>query len=158
MSSERAVVICVGNPYRRDDGFGPAVAAELADRALPDVRIECCPAESTAVLDAWADASIAVIVDATAGDSPGRVRRCAIGDLAELAPVSSHDLNLTQTYALGWELGRAPESVVVVGVDVSDTGHGVGLTPGVAAAVPDAVRVVLDVLGQAGEEPAHQSS
>lgn len=157
MNAGGSVLIGVGNAYRRDDGVGPLVAAAVAARDVPDLRIEYCTAEPTAVLDAWDGAARAVIVDAVTGDSPGRVHRLAITDLAELATVSSHDLNLAQAYALASELGRAPGSVVVVGIEVGDTRHGVGLSPQVEAAVPEAVRAVLDVLGQACEKGAHQS-
>ena len=34
-----AVLIGVGNEYRRDDGIGPALVAALEDRWLPGVRL-----------------------------------------------------------------------------------------------------------------------
>lgn len=40
-------------------------------------------------------------------------------------------------------LGRAPERLVVLTVETADLGHGVGLTPQVSAAVPDAVATAL---------------
>ncbi|HEY5151559.1 MAG TPA: hydrogenase maturation protease [Mycobacterium sp.] len=147
-----AVVIGIGNDHRRDDGVGPVVAAAVAAQR-PGVQVLCCAAEPTAILDAWEGATRAVIVDAAApGDDavPGRVRRCTLGDLAETRAVSSHDLNLAQTYRLGRVLGRAPAEVVVITVDAADGGHGVGLTPDVMAAVPQAVSAVLAVLDDLG--------
>ncbi len=141
------VVIGVGNTFRRDDGIGPAVAAEIARRGLPGIRVLSCPAEPTAILDAWQGAPQAVLIDAAVGGSPGRVRRCAVEELAEPTAVSSHDLSLRQTFELGRALGRVPGSVTLVSVDVADTGHGQGLTPAVRDALPEAVRAVLDVLG-----------
>ncbi|MGI9126012.1 MAG: hydrogenase maturation protease [Mycobacterium sp.] len=143
--SRQAVVIGIGNEFRRDDGIGPAVAAQLS--GLPGVRVLACAAEPAAILDAWTGAALAVLVDAAAGGVPGRIRRCGIGDLVDPAPLSSHELNVRQTYELGRALGRVPESVVVVAVDVADTGQGPGLSPAVAAALPLAVGVVRDVLG-----------
>lgn len=153
-----SVVIGIGNTFRRDDGVGPAVAAEVARRGLPGTRVLDCVAEPTAILEAWEDAGRAVLIDAAAGGHPGRVRQCRLGDLDEPAALSSHDLSLRQTYELGRALGRSPDSVVVVSVDVADTGHGVGLTAPVRAALPEAVRVVLDILGTQGQEPADQQS
>ena len=147
-------MIGVGNPYRGDDGVGPAVA-ELVGRLFPGVRVLACPAEPTAILDAWAGAQLAVVVDAAVGDTPGRVRRCELGDLADPVGLSSHDLDLRQTFELGRALGRAPDSLVIVTVGALDTGHGTGLTDPVAAALPEAVRVVAAVLEQA-QETAHQ--
>lgn len=150
-----AVVIGLGNVFRRDDGIGPAVAAAVDAIGMPGVRV-VCPAETTAILDAWAGARLAVVVDAVIGGTPGRVRRCALDDLVEDAPVSSHELGLRQTYELGRALGRSPESLVVVTVDADDTDHGEGLSPAVAAALPEAVDVVLRILVEQGEETANQ--
>ena len=144
------VVIGVGNDHRRDDGVGPAVAAAVAARR-PGLRVICCAAEPTAILDAWEGATRAVIVDAAAPGTdgvPGRVRRSTLGDLAETRAVSSHDLSLAQTYRLGRVLDRAPTEVVVITVDAADAGHGVGLSPAVAQAVPKATAMVLDELSR----------
>ena len=151
-----AVVIGVGNRYRRDDGVGPAAVAAVRALRLPGVRVLGCGAETTAILDAWEGARLAVVVDAAAGGSPGRVRQSALADLVEQPPVSSHELSLTQAYELARVLDRAPARVVVVTVDVADTGHGLGLSPAVAAALPEVVRVVGRVLGEPIEEPRHQ--
>lgn len=151
-----AVVIGIGNEFRRDDGIGPAVAAELTARNLPGVRVVACAAEPAALLEAWAGAGRAVLVDAAVGDQPGRVRTCGLDALAEPSPVSSHDLSVRQAYELGRALGRAPESVAVVTVDVADTGHGQGLSPAVQAALPEAARAVLRVVFALGEERTHQ--
>lgn len=149
-----AVVIALGNTFRRDDGVGPAVAAEVERLGLPGVRVVCA-AETTAILDAWEGAEVAVVVDAAAGGEPGAVRRCRVDEVAQETPVSSHGLSLAQTFELGTTLGRAPASLVVVAVGVCDTGHGVGLSPAVGAALPEAVRVVRSVVEQA-QEPRHQ--
>ena len=154
------VVIGVGNEHRHDDGVGPAVADRVAALALAGVRVLSCP---TAILDAWSGAELAVVIDAVlvdggVGGPPGRVHVRTLQDLAERRSVSSHDLNLAQTYRLGLALGRAPASVTVVGIDVADTGHGVGLSPAVAAALPEAVRTVVDLLAQQAEIASHQQS
>ena len=155
-----AVVIGVGNEFRRDDGVGPAVAAALAARDLPGVRVLTCAAEPAAVLDAWTGSRLAVLVDAAVGDEPGRVRAAPLRELAGTPEqLSSHDLSLWQTYRLGRELGRAPDTVLVVTVGAADTGHGAGLSPAVAAAVPAALAAVLSLLpGDSAEreQSAHQ--
>lgn len=154
-SSADCVVIGIGNEFRRDDGIGPAVAAELAARGVPAL---ICAAEPSAILDAWAGTGLAVLVDAADGAEPGRIRRCAIADLNESAPVSSHDLGLRQTYELGRALGRFPAALVVVTIDITDTGHGEGLSPAVAAALPAAADVVEAILGEHVGKPTDQQS
>ncbi|HJT95483.1 MAG TPA: hydrogenase maturation protease [Mycobacterium sp.] len=139
------LVVGVGNSYRRDDGVGLAVAEEIAKRALPDVRVVTAIGEPGAILDAWNGVSVAVVVDAALGEgaTPGRIRRWTPGDLDGPALVSSHALGLPQTYALGHVLGQLPDRLVVFTIEASDVDHGLGLTPAVAAAVPEVVDAIL---------------
>ena len=92
------------------------------------MRVLTCAVEPAAILDAWEGAELAVVIDAVRGPHavPGRIRRCAIDELADPGVLSSHDLNLAQTYELARVLDRAPRRVVVIGVDAADTGYGGG--------------------------------
>ncbi len=145
-----AIIIGIGNDFRRDDGVGLAVAQRIAERNLPGVRVLSGISESTAMLDAWSGASRAVVVDAVTGadSDPGRIRRWTGPDLETSAVVSSHALGLAQTCALGQALARMPNELVVFTVDVVDTNHGIGLTPAVAAAVPNLVDVIVAELSR----------
>ncbi|WP_059018612.1 hydrogenase maturation protease [Mycobacterium sp. M26] len=150
------VVIGLGNEQRRDDGVGPAVAAEVA-RRRPGVTVLTCAVEPAAIIDAWDGADLAVVIDAVAGPGtqPGRVRRCEVGDLVSPGVLTSHDLDLAATYELAAALDRAPATVVVVSLDVADVGYGAGLSPVVAEAVPHAAAMVcaeLDVLAADTEQ------
>ncbi len=64
------VVIGVGNEFRRDDGAGPAVVAGLRDLAPPGVRLVVTDGEPTRLIEAWAGAALAVVVDAVRVQSP----------------------------------------------------------------------------------------
>ena len=87
MSGQR-VVIGVGNPFRRDDGVGWAVAGALEPEVGPVVGPEVGPVEGTLLdgeparlLDVWAGADHAIVVDAVrSGATPG-----AVGVVAESA-------------------------------------------------------------------------
>jgi hydrogenase maturation protease len=89
------------------------------------------------------------VIDATTGKgaAPVRIRRWTPGDVAEPGIVSSHALALPQRYALGEALGQLPGSLVLA-VDIAESGNGVGLTPAVAAAVPEVIKAVLEELGR----------
>jgi hydrogenase maturation protease len=139
------VVIGVGNTYRRDDGVGPAVAAEIAECDLPGVRVVTVVDEPIALLDAWAGAALAVIIDAgvAAASTPGRVRRFATIQSTSSGVLSSHGWGIPEMLELGRALERTPQELVVFTVDAADTGHGPGLTPDVAGAVPKVVAAVL---------------
>jgi hydrogenase maturation protease len=138
-------IIGIGNDFRRDDGVGITVAGQIAELHLPDVRVLSGISESTAILDAWSGAQRVIVVDAVTGAdaTPGRIRRWTAADLQATKVVSSHALGLAQTCALGQALSQMPDELVVFTVDVVDTNHGLGLTPAVAAAVPNLVELVL---------------
>ncbi|MDD4867106.1 MAG: hydrogenase maturation protease [Mycobacterium sp.] len=153
------VVVGLGNRYRRDDGVGPAAAAGLDDLALPHVRVVTGIAEPMGLLEAWTGAGLAVMLDAAvaAPSVPGRIRRCTLQDLEDPggtgAALSSHRVGIGRAHALARALGRAPDALVVFTVDVSDTGHGIGLTPPVAAAVPTVLEMVVAEINRVGRPP-----
>lgn len=153
-----AVVIGVGNTFRRDDGIGPAVAAAVEQRRPPGVRVLSCAGEMTQIMDGWEGAEVAVVIDAAIGGAAGEVRCCGLDDFVDATPFSSHELSLRNTFELADALDRAPHSVVVVTVGVTDTGHGEGLSPPVAAALDRAVDVVLQILIDHRQETADQQS
>ena len=142
---EAVAVIGIGNCFRRDDGVGPAVAAAVEARRIAGVRVLTDAADPVAVLDTWAGARLAVLIDAvvTAPPRPGRIHRCAMDQLGGLPAVSSHGMDVATLLALGEALQRMPADVVVLGVEAGETGNGPGLTPDVAAVVPLVVDTVV---------------
>lgn len=143
--NREAVVIGIGNEFRRDDGVGLAIAERVAKRNLSGVRVLTSIGEPGSMLEAWTGVPVAIVVDAAGGHgaTPGRIRRWRPGDPTESAVLSSHALGLPQTYALGEALGQIPEKLVVFTVDIADAGHGIALSPTVAAAIPEAVKAIL---------------
>lgn len=136
------VVVGLGNSYRGDDGVGVAAAGALSELTLPGVRVVTGIVEPMSLLEAWSGAVLAVVIDGAVGTPsvPGRVRRCTLGDVVAASEgLSSHSVDIGRTHALGEALGRAPDALVVITIEVADTGHGIGLTPQVAQAVPDVV-------------------
>jgi hydrogenase maturation protease len=138
----RIVVIGVGNPFRRDDGAGPAVTAllRLLD-ADSGSRVQVCEldGEPARLVEVWDGAALAVLVDATSsGAVPGAVRRFELG-VDELPPgsgaASTHAIGLTEAVDLGRALGRLPDRLVVFGIEGAAFGPGPGLTDAVAASV-----------------------
>jgi hydrogenase maturation protease len=64
MTGRQAVVIGIGNPYRRDDGIGPTVADAIGGLHLPGVRVVLSDGEPVSLLAAWENADLAIVVDA----------------------------------------------------------------------------------------------
>ena len=144
------IVIGVGNDFRRDDGVGLAVAQQIARRNLPGLRVVSGISEPAGLLEVWSGAARAVVIDGlvSSNSTPGRIRRWTGPDLETVAVLSSHALGLAQTCALGQALARMPDELVVFTVDIVDTNHGTGLTPAVAAAVPDLVDAIVAELSR----------
>ena len=160
--SRRAVVIGVGNPDRRDDGVGPAVVEELRNRAPADADLLSGVDDVTALLGALAATRLAVVVDAARcpAPRPGHVRRVSLtgpeDGLGTDAGSGTHGLGVLTGVRLARALGRAPDALVVLAVEVADVGQGRGLSPEVAAAVPavaDLVRAELT----AGHRPVGET-
>jgi hydrogenase maturation protease len=131
------IVIGVGNELRRDDGAGPAVVGELRSRSLEGATLAVSDGEPSRLLDLWAGADLAVLVDAVpSADEPGRVRELdAVGDVG--SGTSSHALGLGIATRLGEALGRMPAAMRVYLIEGADFGFGAGLSPRVVRAVTD---------------------
>lgn len=127
-----AVVIGVGNEFRRDDGVGPAVARALA---ASGVRTEISDGDPVRLMEAWEGAEFVVIVDAVRCTPalPGRWHRTTLPHTIPAA--SSHGFGVPEAVELAEALDRRPEHLVIYAVEVADVGFGTGLSPAVAAVV-----------------------
>lgn len=136
----RTVVIGLGNDYRGDDGAGLAVARRLRDMGVPAIENGGDPAE---LINAWAGADVAVVVDAAASaDPPGTVRRHAGFATPAAARSSTHALSLADAAELGGILGRLPARLIVYTITGQDFALGDALSPPVEAAVASVARTI----------------
>jgi hydrogenase maturation protease len=137
------IVIGVGNEYRRDDGVGPRVVAELTgDLAGAELRVT--DGEPGRLLDLWAGVALAVVVDAVHAPDhpPGTWFEVTAGETPESPAAGTHGAGLGTAVALGRALGRLPRRLVVLAVCGSEFGFGAGLSAPVEAAIaPVAARV-----------------
>ena len=149
----RIVVIGVGNAFRGDDAAGREVARRVRERVPGEIDVVVCELEPTRLIDAWDDAESAVVVDAvSSGAEPGTVHRFdASTDTLPSREFrsSTHAFSIADALELGRALGRAPQRVVVLGLEGASFGLGDPLTPAVEAAIP---RVVEQALAELGED------
>jgi hydrogenase maturation protease len=151
------VVIGVGNRYRRDDGAGPAVLDALAGGpTAPRARRVELDGEPARVVETWAGADLAIVVDALRSDesAAGTVRRIEVGPDAGVvgdsasATAGSHALGIGTAAALGRALGRMPARLVVFAVEGANFGHGEGLSQPVRRAVCEVTaRIAAEIAG-----------
>lgn len=152
-ASAGAVVIGIGNGFRRDDGVGPVVAELVRERSatrpLPaGTAVHTCDGDPGRLIGLWQNAALAVVVDACFPPSPrpGRVHRwCPLPDTVPrlAARHSTHGLGLAEAVRLAHVLGRGPRRLVVYAVEGADRSLGTGLTPAVA----DAARALAERVG-----------
>jgi hydrogenase maturation protease len=148
------VVAGLGHPDRGDDAVGSLVARRVAERAAgltPAITVveQADPAD---LLDLWAGAELAVLVDAVRSDRPaGQVLMLDVTTaplpVGAWSAGGSHALGLAAAIELARVLDRLPGRLVLVGVEVRDSGLGADVTTAVADAVEDAADAVLGLLG-----------
>jgi hydrogenase maturation protease len=132
------VIVGVGNDWRGDDAVG-LVAARRLRSALPDVRVLELDGDPASLLDAWAGAHEAIVIDAVrSGAPPGTIHRLDVASEplpAGLRAGSTHGLGLAEAVALGRTLDRLPARLELIGIEVGGLDTGTSLTPAVARAV-----------------------
>lgn len=151
-------VLAVGNPIMADDGIGPAVLGQLvSDRPTwrDDPRVEVVDGgiDGMSLLPVVEDAQRLVIIDAlvggpAAGATPGTVLRFDGDQVPRLlsAKLSPHQVGLLDVLSGARLGGREPEAITVVGIVPALVDLRVGLSPEVAEAVPEAARLVAEVV------------
>jgi hydrogenase maturation protease len=150
----RAVVIGLGNPYRRDDAAGLEVARIVEAAGIPGVRVVELEGEPAGLIDTWAGADVAYVVDAVrSGSPPGTVHTLQLDESGlpeHTQRDSSHAMGLSEAVELGRVMGRLPGSLIVTGIEGTAFDAGVGLTADVATAVERVAGQVVDELRKEG--------
>ena len=151
------LIACIGNIFLGDDGFGVAVAAALKQADLPtgvqviDYGIRGLDL-AYKLLESW---KAVILVDAISrGEQPGTLYLLRAADAEQTDPPPSasldpHAMDPMQVLALASSLGSVTATIYIVGcepVDFGDELEGrMELSPQLAAAVPDAVKMVLEL-------------
>ncbi|MFE3323603.1 hydrogenase maturation protease [Streptomyces sp. NPDC059176] len=157
----RTLVAGIGNIFLGDDGFGVETVRRLAGEPLPD-HVEVVDIGVRGVhlayqlLDGY---DTVVLVDATArGGAPGTLYVIDVGAVGGAGngepgagPIDGHRMSPDAVLALLGTLsagtgGTPPRRMLVVGCEPADVEEGIGLSPQVTAAVPEAVRLVADLV------------
>ncbi|TLS43694.1 hydrogenase maturation protease [Streptomyces montanus] len=157
----RTLVAGIGNIFLGDDGFGVEAARRLSQEDLPpDVEVADIGVRGVhlayQVLDGY---DSLVLIDATArGGEPGTLYLIDAGAsgsrrTVENVPLDGHRMTPDTVLALLDTLGaatgaRPPRRILVVGCEPADVEEGMGLSPPVTAAVPEAVRMVNELVRQ----------
>jgi hydrogenase maturation protease len=140
------LVLCLGNPLRRDDAVALHVADALERDLPPGVTVRRSARAGLYLLDEMEGFDRVVVVDAirTAGGLPGTVHSLPLEGLHSPGGPSPHAIGLPSAVAAARAAGApVPARIHVVAIEVAVLDEiGEGLDPAVAAAVPHAVEVV----------------
>ncbi|TQK42752.1 hydrogenase maturation protease [Streptomyces sp. SLBN-118] len=162
-NSGRTLVAGVGNIFLGDDGFGVETVRGLSVEQLPehaevvDIGVRGVHL-AYQLLDGY---DMLVLVDATTrGGAPGTVYLIEADRPGDIEPqgalLDGHRMSPDAVLALLGTLcagtgAHPPRRTLVVGCEPADVEEGIGLSPPVAAAVPEAVRLILGLL-RGGEQ------
>jgi hydrogenase maturation protease len=130
--NRRTLVIGVGNPYRRDDGVGLDVARSIRAEGIPGVEVVEQSGEGAALLEAWQNSSMVILIDAvSSGAPPGTIRRFELPD--DTMPLqffhySTHAFSVAEAIELARALDLLPSRLIVYGIEGSDFAPGEGLS------------------------------
>jgi hydrogenase maturation protease len=148
MRQKRIVVIGAGNPHRGDDAVGAVFLRRILDRLPSGVSAVESGGEPVAMMDAWAQADAAFVVDAAhCTDNTERVFRFEAHEApipAELFRLSTHQFGVAETIELARALDRLPPRLVVYGIRGEGFDLDEALSPGTDEACDVAVERVLD--------------
>jgi hydrogenase maturation protease len=169
--SGRLLIAGVGNIFLGDDGFGVEVAHRLASAELPDWAqvVDYGIRGMHLAYDLANGYTSAILIDATPrGGLPGTVYVIepdlssqgtpAAGDDAALAAnpmFNAHGMQPDVVFSMLGMLESDARHILVVGCEPASVDYGIGLSEPVAAAVDEAVKVVLGLVAgasQAGDE------
>ena len=136
-------IIGVGNAWRGDDGAGIAVVRALREQALPGVTVLEATGEGAALMAAWQDAEVVILVDAVrSGAEPGKIHLFDARDEhlpTDFFHYSTHAFSVAEAVELARVLDQLPPRIIVYGIEGKTYEAGAGLSPEVAQGVEQVV-------------------
>jgi hydrogenase maturation protease len=148
----KTLVLGLGNSILTDDAVAFAVVEELRGRIDgADVTVSQASVGGLGLLDLVVGYERVIILDAiqTGLAEPGHIHRLTPEEFrGSVRAASMHDVSLSTALELGRQLQQdVPQEIVIIAIEAADVEtFGEELTPAVAAAVPEAVEVVLQEL------------
>lgn len=150
------VVLGIGNILLRDEGVGVRVAEQMLSINLPrEVEVVDGGTAGADLLDVICNRRKVIIIDAVDADvPPGTILRTKPEEVNSdtSGRISLHELGIIETLAMAKMLNSSPEEVVLIGIKPDQIGCGLELSPEVAAAIPAAVRLVMQEISASARE------
>lgn len=151
-SKPKVLLLGLGNDILTDDAVGLEVVHRLRDQFAghPAIEVRETTEMGLALLDFITGYSAVLIVDSiqTGRAAPGTLHELDAGGLQQLTGRTPHFVGVSETLALGRQLGLAmPEQVKIFAIEVEDPFTlGTALSPALQAALPPIVARVGEAL------------
>ena len=145
----KTLVLGIGNPILQDDGVGIHVINELRPLLKNSkITVDIAYTGGINLLDMIRGFDKVILVDAIKNENckTGEVKCFTLAEAPAVHSNNPHDISLSEALHLAKQLGEQhlPKEIVVIGIAVKNTrDFGEHLTSEVAAAVPNAVTMVL---------------
>jgi hydrogenase maturation protease len=152
----KTIVLGLGNPILGDDGVGWQIAQEIQKRTdLPkDIEVDYLAVGGITIMERLIGYERAILIDSfvTSKAPIGSVSCFSLEELPNRAlghTCSAHDTTLQNALKIGRDLGaQLPGDISIVAVEARDVfDFSEQLSPAIAAAVPNAVQAVINILG-----------
>ncbi|OGO67867.1 MAG: hypothetical protein A2Z37_08180 [Chloroflexi bacterium RBG_19FT_COMBO_62_14] len=149
----KTLVLGLGNPLLCDDAVGLHTVRRLQPllSGAADVEVDEDYRGGLRLMERLIGFDRAIIVDAIcSGAAPGTVHRLSPDGIPTQHSASAHDANLRTALEFGRQAGAqlpADDRILLIGIEASDVlSFRESLTPEVQAAIPGAVRMILEEL------------
>ena len=152
----KTLIVGLGNPILGDDGVGWAIASAVSEHlsaTAPSIEIDCLSLGGLSLMERMLGYDRVVLIDSMeTGQSPvGSVQTFPLASLPDPMAghsASSHDTSLITALKTAQSIGaHIPKYVDIVAVEAQNVyDFSEELSPPVAAAVPEAVQAVVDLI------------
>ena len=170
----RTLILGVGNPLRGDDGIGQVAAQLLLERGvdcagenvissgcekslsaeprflapleMTDVSIRVVHQLTPELAATFSEYDRVIVIDANAENKAGQITVEQVEPVTSLPHTLTHQLTPAQLLALARALYQSNPSVYLVTVGGECFAYGEELSPQVAAAVPQLIKIASDLL------------
>jgi hydrogenase maturation protease len=153
----KTFIIGLGNPILGDDGVGWRVAENIAKLTAnqPDVEIDCVSLGGLSLMERLTGSERTILIDAIfTGKKPvGSISQLTLNDLPDLTAghsASVHDTSLRNALKVGRSMSiplPKDENVIIIAIEAKNVyDFTEELSPAVAAAVPQAAKIILGLL------------
>jgi hydrogenase maturation protease len=148
----KTIVIGLGNPILGDDGVGWQIAQQLQQRSdFPSgIEVDYLSLGGLSLMERLIGYERAILI--TDNNPIGTLACFSLDQLPNRTighTYSAHDTTLQNALRIGQDLGaQLPKEIVVVAVEAQKVyDFSEQLSPEVAAAIPNAVQMIIDLLG-----------